>query len=67
MKFDKTRLPGMIVATPKVFESLTIGLLDRLIPVLPITTEQYPMPARRPSYSVLDKTASEYNAGTLAS
>jgi len=32
-------------------------LLDRAIPINPIRTEDYPTPARRPNYSVLDKTA----------
>ena len=31
------------------------GLLDKPIPVLPIPSSQYPTPAKRPHYSVLDK------------
>lgn len=38
-------------------EALALGLLDREIPVVPITTRDYPLPARRPNYSVLDCTA----------
>ncbi len=36
---------------------LQYGLLQRVIPMLPIATAQYPTAARRPSYSVLDITA----------
>ncbi|MEC8787484.1 MAG: dTDP-4-dehydrorhamnose reductase, partial [Pseudomonadota bacterium] len=31
------------------------GLLDKSVPVLPIPSSQYPTPAKRPHYSVLDK------------
>lgn len=37
-------------------EGLFCGLLKREIPLLPINTVDYPTPAKRPSYSVLDKT-----------
>jgi dTDP-4-dehydrorhamnose reductase len=40
-------------------EALAIGLLDRTVPIVPIATEDYPTPARRPHYSVLDKRATE--------
>lgn len=38
-------------------EALAIGLLDREVPVVPIATVDFPTPATRPHYSVLDKSA----------
>jgi dTDP-4-dehydrorhamnose reductase len=38
-------------------EALAIGLLTRAVPVIPIATGDYPTPAARPHYSVLDKSA----------
>ena len=38
-------------------EALSLGLLDRSIPIHPITTDDYPTAAKRPRYSVLDCSA----------
>lgn len=38
-------------------EALAIGLLDRAIPVMPISTADYPTAARRPAFSLLDSSA----------
>ncbi|MEO6091469.1 MAG: dTDP-4-dehydrorhamnose reductase [Novosphingobium sp.] len=38
-------------------EALAAALLDHAVPVIPIATADYPTPAARPSYSVLDKTS----------
>ncbi|MCA3255046.1 MAG: dTDP-4-dehydrorhamnose reductase [Alphaproteobacteria bacterium] len=47
-------------------EALALGLLARAIPVAPIRTADYPTPARRPAYSVLDKTDTYAALGTPA-
>lgn len=38
-------------------EALQLGLLSRRVPIVPLPTEEFPTAARRPSYSVLDKTS----------
>lgn len=38
-------------------EAQTAGLLNSPVTIVPIRTEDYPTPAHRPAYSVLDKTA----------
>ncbi len=39
-------------------EALALGLLARPVKIRPIPAADYPTPARRPAYSVLDKTSS---------
>jgi dTDP-4-dehydrorhamnose reductase len=38
-------------------EARAAGMLERAVPIRPLRTDEYPTPARRPAYSVLDKTA----------
>ena len=47
-------------------EALSLGLLSRKSAVIPIATSDYPTPARRPSYSVLDKSAAVALVGAPA-
>jgi dTDP-4-dehydrorhamnose reductase len=46
-------------------EGLSIGLLDQAIPILPVPTHAYSTPAKRPHYSVLDKTTVRQTLGIL--
>ncbi|MXO75772.1 dTDP-4-dehydrorhamnose reductase [Altererythrobacter aerius] len=38
-------------------EALALGMLERAVPVLPIATADYPLPAHRPAFSLLDSAA----------
>jgi dTDP-4-dehydrorhamnose reductase len=46
-------------------EALATGLLRKEISVIPIRTEQFPTPARRPAFSVLDKQQTESLIGVM--
>lgn len=47
-------------------EALALGLLERPGNVVPIRTDEYPMPARRPAYTVLDKSDTWRDFGVSA-
>lgn len=47
-------------------EALAIGLLEHGVPVIPIATTDYPTPARRPAFSLLDSRATRDLLGTAA-
>ena len=47
-------------------EALEIGLLDSAVTIIPIRTQDYPTPASRPAYSVLDKTSTWAITGPAA-
>ncbi len=47
-------------------EGLALGLLDKSIPVTPLTTADFPTPATRPPNSVLDKSSTWKAMGTTA-
>ena len=46
--------------------ALQKGLLTQTIPINPLPTSGYPTPAKRPGYSVLDKTSAEQATGLHA-
>lgn len=44
-------------------EALTLGMLEGEIPICPIATADYPTPAKRPHFSVLDTSATRAHTG----
>ncbi len=44
-------------------EALAVGLLDKEIALEPVSSDQYPTPAARPSFSLLDKSLSQTTFG----
>jgi dTDP-4-dehydrorhamnose reductase len=47
-------------------EALNLELLNKRVPVKPISTSEYALPAKRPSYSVLDKSDTWKKLGYVA-
>ena len=47
-------------------EATLLGMLDKEIEILPIRAENYPTPAKRPAYSVLDKNSISSAVGLIA-
>ena len=47
-------------------EAIDQGLLERKIPIKPLTTKEYPAPAVRPAYSVLDRSKALNDVGMQA-
>ncbi|OAH38141.1 dTDP-4-dehydrorhamnose reductase [Sphingobium yanoikuyae] len=47
-------------------EALEAGLLTEKVPVIPIATSDFPTPAKRPGYSVLDKSSTYALIGKIA-
>ena len=47
-------------------EAIALGLLNRAVPVVPIGTADYPTPARRPAFSLLDSSGTRAALGSDA-
>lgn len=47
-------------------EAITFGLLDRTVPTIPITSRDFPLPAKRPAFSLLDSTLTREVLGLQA-
>jgi dTDP-4-dehydrorhamnose reductase len=47
-------------------EAAGLGMIDREVSIVPLSTEEYPTPAKRPRYTVLDKSETWAQLGTRA-
>ena len=48
-------------------EAMNLGLVSKAIPIRPVATEDYPLPAKRPCYSVLEKQDTTAQTGVAPS